>query len=224
MTCDCSTHRGAVARQFDSTKARKELAAYLRNGPGVTTKRLLEGLRAAHASGTLLDIGSGSGALTFELLSEGASQATCVDLAAGSLAVAQEEAKRRQLSGRISWREGDFVELASEVAPADMVTLDRVVCCYPLYEPLLGKAAEHSRRWLALSFPRDRWYVRWGLWIENTWRRLRNDTFRAFVHPVTTMETLLEQAGFQLVNRSTTFIWQASVYARQVGKELDDAA
>ena len=219
MVCDCSTHRGATARQFDREKAEQELAAYLRTGPRATTQRLLEGLRAAHAGGTLLDIGSGSGALTFELLAHGVSQATCVDLAAGSISVAQEEARRRQLGGRVSWREGDFVEIASQVPAADIVTLDRVVCCYPLYAPLLDNAARHSRRWLALSFPRDRWYVRWGLRIENTWRKLRNNAFRAFVHPVSAMEALLQEAGFELVGRSTTFAWQASIYARRAGKK-----
>lgn len=224
MVCDCSTHRRAAAQMFDRAKAEKELSSYQRNGPGPTTRRLLEGLRAARASGTLLDIGSGSGALTFELLAGAVSEATCVDLAAGSIAVAQAEAKHRQLGGRISWREGDFVELASEVPAADIVTLDRVVCCYPLYAPLLGSAVQHSRRWLALSFPRDRWYVRWGLWIENSWRKLRKDEFRAFVHPVTALEDLLRAAGFERVYESATLVWQASVYARSVGKELDDAA
>ena len=224
MQCDCRTHRSAAAQMFDRTKAEKELAGYLRKGPGPTTKRLLEGLQAAHASGTLLDIGSGSGVLTFELLADGVSQATCIDLAGGSIAVAQAEAERRHLAGRVSWREGDFVEIASEVPAADIVTLDRVVCCYPLYAPLLGNAVTHSRRWLALSFPRDRWYVRWGLWVENTWRRLRSNAFRAFVHPADAIEALLQAAGFELVSRSHTFVWQASIYARRVGKALDDAA
>ncbi len=220
VSCDCRAHRCAAARQFDREKAGKELGAYRRNGPGVTTRGLIEGLHAASAQGTLLDIGAGSGALTFELLGGRVSRATCVDLAAGSIAVAQEEAKRRQLADRIAWHEGDFVELASELPPADIVTLDRVVCCYPLYAPLLGRAAEHSRRWLALSVPRDRWYVRWGLWIENGWRKLRRDSFQAFVHSTEAIESLLREAGFELVSRSKTFVWQASVYVRRLEKEM----
>jgi magnesium-protoporphyrin O-methyltransferase len=200
---------------FDSQKARDELAKYLRAGPGVTTRGLLAGLQAANASGTLLDIGSGSGTLTFELLAEAVSSATCVDLAPGSIAVAREEAARREVTNRISWHQGDFVEIATQVPAADIVTLDRVVCCYPWYRPLLENAAAHSRRWLALSYPRDRWYVRCGLWLENFWRRLRHDGFRAFVHPVHAMDDLLRSAGFVPIRHSTSFIWQSSVYARR---------
>lgn len=200
---------------FDTEKASDELARYLRNGPGVTTRGLLAGLRAAGATGTLLDIGSGSGALTFELLADGVSTATCVDLAPDSIAVAQEEAGRRQLGNRASWHQGDFVEIEPTLPEADIVTLDRVVCCYPMYRPLLAKAAAHGRRWLALSYPRDRWYVRWGLRLENVWRQLRRNDFRAFVHPVAAMDALLRAAGFEPVSHRMSFIWQASVYTRR---------
>jgi hypothetical protein len=39
------------------------------------------------------------------------------------------------------------------VAPADLVMLHRVVCCYPDYERLLGAAADHARRALVFSYP-----------------------------------------------------------------------
>jgi hypothetical protein len=32
--------------------------------------------------------------------------------------------------------EGDFLRVGADLEPADVVALDRVVCCYPLYEPL----------------------------------------------------------------------------------------
>jgi hypothetical protein len=39
------------------------------------------------------------------------------------------------------------------VAPADLVILHRVVCCYPDYERLLTAAADHARRALVFSYP-----------------------------------------------------------------------
>jgi magnesium-protoporphyrin O-methyltransferase len=155
------------------------------------------------------------GALTLELLRSGVTTATCVDLAAGSIAVAREEAERRGLGERITWTEGDFVQVAESVAPADLVTLDKVVCCYPAYRELLGKAAEHCRQWLALSFPRDRWYVRVGLWFENTWRRLVGNDFRAFAHSIAAMDALLREAGLEAETTRTTLFWQMTVYARR---------
>ena len=39
---------------------------------------------------------------------------------------------------------GDFVSLASELDDADVVVLDRVVCCDPDYAGLLGRAAKRG--------------------------------------------------------------------------------
>jgi hypothetical protein len=46
------------------------------------------------------------------------------------------------------------------------VALDRVVCCYPSWERLLDAALGHAERCLALSYPRDAWYVRLGMTLE----------------------------------------------------------
>jgi hypothetical protein len=53
-----------------------------------------------------------------------------------------------------------------------VVTLDRVVCCYPDPEALLGAAAAKTRQVLAFTYPRDRWYVRTMFAFGNFWLRL----------------------------------------------------
>ncbi len=215
MVCNCCATRSATAEFFGEAKARQELAAYHRSGPGKTTRRLIAGLHARGATGTLLDLGSGSGILSLELLKAGVIQATCVDLSPGSLRVAREEAERQGLAARITWQEGDAVELSSSLPQADIVTLDRVVCCYPAWRPLLEDAARHSRRWLAFAYPRERWYVRLGLGLENLWLRVRGSAFRAFVHPVAAMDAVLREAGFVPVHHDMTVAWQASIYTRK---------
>jgi len=211
----CCSAGSATARHFNDEKARQELAAYQRSGPGQTTRRLLAGLRGAGASGTLLDVGAGIGALSLELLKAGMTTATCVDVAPAALAVGEAEARRQGLDRRMEWHEGDFVELAPGLPAADVVTLDRVVCCYPAYRPLLEEAAARSRELLGLSYPRDRWYVRLILRLENLWRRVTGNAFRAFVHPVAEMDQLLQRAGFTPVYHETTLAWATSVYARR---------
>jgi magnesium-protoporphyrin O-methyltransferase len=210
----CACQR-ATSLQFDRLKAEKELTAYHRKGPGWTTRRLLAGLRTVHATGNLLDIGAGMGALTFELLAGGIAHADCVDVAAGSLEVAQEEASRRHVAPRISWHHGDFVEIANQILPAEIVALDKVVCCYPAFAPLLAHAAAHCRRWLAVSFPRDRWVAQGSVMLENGRRRLRGNAFRGYVHPVRAMEALLREAGFKPVHPSRSFVWHANIYSRE---------
>jgi hypothetical protein len=53
-----------------------------------------------------------------------------------------------------------FAVLAGKLPDADVVTLNRVVCCYPDAEALLGAAAARTQQVLAFTYPRDRWYVR----------------------------------------------------------------
>ena len=215
MTCCGPPTNASTSRHFDDKRARAELEAYHRNGPGPTTRRLLTGLRTLGATeGTLLDIGAGIGVLTLELLKAGMEQVYCVDLSPASLAIGRAEAERQGCAGKIRRWEADFVTVAPELEPADVVSLDRVVCCYPAYRPLLVEAAKHARRFLALSYPRDRWFVRAVLRAENILRRLRGNPFRAFVHSPTALDSLLRDNGFTRTYQASTLAWRADIYTR----------
>jgi magnesium-protoporphyrin O-methyltransferase len=216
MPCSCCTTSGdPAARYFDAALALKELRSYQTSGPGPTTRALVAGVvTAGLGAGTLLDVGSGVGVLTFELLKAGFASATCVDLSVASLEASRTEAQRLGYSDRISWKELDFATAAGSLPSADTVVLDRVVCCYHAFDGLLREAAAHARQVLALSYPRDRWYVRATIAIENAIRRLRGIEFRVFVHPAATMEALLTSAGFKRVSRRTTFAWSMDIYVR----------
>ena len=211
----CSSPAAPTAKQFDAARAARDLAAYHKTGPGRTTRGLLQGLAATGVHpDTLLDVGAGIGTLSFELLGAGVASATCIDISAASVNGGEAEAQRRGVAHRMSWQAADFVEIASSVPPADVVTLDRVVCCYPGYQALLHHAADHARVLLAMSYPRDRWHVRWMLAAENLFRQLRGNAFRAFVHPMAEMERVLLQAGFQRVSHTASLVWRMDVFRR----------
>ena len=212
MPCGCSDCKTATF--FDERLARRELRKYRRAGPRETTKRLIELLRAAGAGGALLDIGCGTGILTFELLGAGFSSATCVDAAPASLAAGRAEAMRQGVGERITWTEGDFVELASSVPSVEVVTLDRVVCCYAAYRPLLEKAAAHGRRYVALVYPRDRWFVRLFLRLENLWLKLRGSEFRGYLHPPPAIDEVLRRSGLRAVGSGDSLAWEVRLYER----------
>jgi magnesium-protoporphyrin O-methyltransferase len=164
MSACCSSHCGAIEEQFDARVAQRELARYRSKGPGVTTRLLRDGVTAGGGPiETLLDVGAGIGALTFELLERGVRRAVSVDASPACVAAAREEALQRKRAAQVEWVQGDYVTIANKLAPADVVTLDRVVCCYPRFEPLLAAAAGHAHRCLAISYPRDAWYVRMAL-------------------------------------------------------------
>jgi len=160
VLCSCDYGQSAD-RQFTVDKAAKELAAY-RDGRVGRTTRLLRRSVIEHAkySRSLLDIGGGVGALTFELLEHGVSEAVIVDASNAYVAAARDEAARRHHVDNVEVIHGDFVALAPTLAQADVVTLDRVVCCYPSFEPLLRDAARLARHTIAFSYPKNRWYVK----------------------------------------------------------------
>ena len=215
MTC-CAGNAGACEGVFDKKRAARELKNYRAHGPvHATTRALIHLLRRAGVEGsTLLDIGGGIGAIQYDLLEAGAREVTAVDASSAYQQAARDEAERRGVSARIQFRLGDFVALAPEVAPAEIVTLDRVVCCYPEMEPLVRLSAERCRRLYGLSYPRRRWPVRAVVGIENAFRRLFRNPFRSFVHSVDAMDALIRSSGFTLRNRVRTFAWEIAVYER----------
>jgi len=215
MTCCCSAVSVGAERQFSEKRAAKDLARYRAQGPGPTTRLLLAGLAKAGAShGRLLDVGSGVGALTFELLERGLTSAVGVDLSPAHVATASKEAVRLGRPDSARFLQGDFLDLASQLPSAEIVTLDRVVCCYPEYERLLEESLRHADWYFAFSYPKDTWYVRAFAWLENLARRITGNTFRSFVHPVSAMESVIHHSGFTRVNSSCTRTWFADVYIR----------
>jgi magnesium-protoporphyrin O-methyltransferase len=213
MACSCCAFGHTADEHFNTDKVAKELATYRRKGPGPTTRRLRDGLVSAGLrEGTVLDIGGGLGILSFELLDAGFSRAVVVEASSAYLAAASEEATRRGHSNVTEFMHGDFLAVADKLTPSSVVTLDRVVCCYPLYEPLLKQAVQLAQTAFAMSYPRDRWFVRAGIWLENALRRRKGNPFRAFVHPPSEMMRIIESAGFRLASRRRTPAWSCDVF------------
>ena len=216
----CSPYHGAAERQFDETKVAQEVKKYQDHGLGPTTRLLEEEIAQSGVSiGTVLDIGSGIGTLALALLDRGATSAVTVDASSAYVKAARAEAHRRGRTDAIRFVLGDFVALADQLAPASVVTHDRVVCCYPSYEPLLERAVACAERAFALSYPRGVWYVRLAFMAENIQRRLTRNPFRTFVHPPTRLERVIRHAGFALASRRKTWMWSIDVYTRPASSE-----
>ena len=213
--CCCSAFECAANQQFNQKKVAQELKRYRQKGPGPTTRLLVDGIiQSAPISGTVLDIGSGVGGLTFALLERGASSAVAVDASAAFVTAARDEASQRGHADAVRFVHADFVAAASELPSASIVALDRVVCCYPSCTALLEAAVTHAERCLALSYPRDVWHVRAAMGLENGQRRLGRNPFRTFVHRIATIENIISGAGFKLSSRRHSWIWSADVYVR----------
>ncbi len=200
---------------FDDRDARRELAAYRRSGPARHTKRLLAALIAEDVRGlTVLDIGGGIGAIQHELLTAGAATSVDIDFSRPYLAAARLEAERRGLADREVHRYGNFVELAAEAEPADIVTLDRVICCYPDMPALVTGSVGHARRLYGLVFPVDRWWIRIGATAANAVLRVMRQGFRIHVHRTAEVDAIVRAHGFARRAHERGLVWQSVVYRR----------
>lgn len=212
MPCNCCE---ITDNAFSESEARAEMRNYRRRGPMNQTKLILQAIRSlGMRNANLLDIGGGIGVIHHELLEDVAHDATHVDASSAYLKQAKGEADRRGHRERVNFVHADFTDVANGLPEADIVTLDRVVCCYPDFRSLLKAAAEHSKRALALTYPRETWYMRVGLQVSNFFQRLRRDPFRVFLHPVAEMDALLRKEGFQRVTLHRLFVWEMTLYQR----------
>jgi SAM-dependent methyltransferase len=162
----------------------------------------------------VLDVGAGVGAVHLELLAAGAAAALDVDASPAYVAAARDEAARRGSSDRIRYEVGDFVALAQQVEPADVVVLDRVVCCYSDMEPLVALSAERARHRYGLVYPRDSWWIRAGARFANAVTRLFRSKTRIYAHRTADVDGLVRAAGLQPQSTRTTIFWQVAVYER----------
>lgn len=201
--------------QFNDEDAHRDLADYRDKGPDATTQRLIDDLvREGVAGATLLDIGGGIGAIQLELLAAGAAHSLDVDASRPFLAAAESEARERGWGEQTAYLHGDFTALADQVGPADVVTLDRVICCYPDARSLIGLSSARALRLYGLVHPVDRWWTRLMAGVGNLGCRIFRNTFRLHVHRQALIDALLNDAGFELSSATSGWFWRTAVYRR----------
>lgn len=206
-----------IEQLFDLRMARKELKQYRQKGPAGTTRYLLDWLTQSGKSGlTLLDVGGGVGAIQHELLPAGVVKtAVHLDAASAYLQVSQEEAERLGHADQITYQFGNFVDLADGLDPADLVMLDRVICCYHDMPALVKSAAESSNHLIGLVFPQDRWIFKWGVRLVDFLLGFSKNPFRLFIHSTQAVDALLQQHGFERRAHKKFLVWQSMMYVKQ---------
>jgi SAM-dependent methyltransferase len=181
---------------FDAKSARRDAARYRAKGADPMARSLARRAAGRGVDGaSVLEIGGGFGQVALELLKAGAATAEVVELLLAYEPFVRELASEAGVGGRISFRTADVVADPEASAPADLVVLNKVICCTPDGIELAGIAAGLARRTLVLSFPRETWWARAGFAAVNLYLRLRGKRFRIFIHPHTALEGAVAAAG-----------------------------
>jgi 2-polyprenyl-3-methyl-5-hydroxy-6-metoxy-1,4-benzoquinol methylase len=210
----CAQCKGAD-KLFSGLHVARELKKYRRKGPRGTTRTLIDALKAEGVDGTtLLDIGGGVGAIQHELLRAGADRATGADAAAEYLEAARQEAERLGHADRVDFHYGDFVEIADRLEAVDVVTLDRVICCYPDVASLVRSSVAKARRLYGVVYPRDVWWTKLGSRFLNLFLWASRNPFRVFVHSTRDVDALVSEAGLRRRLTRHTPNWQIVLYSR----------
>jgi SAM-dependent methyltransferase len=200
---------------YDGRFAAEELASWRSRGPRRSTQELIDVIRAQGVEGAaVMDIGGGVGVVHTALLEAGAAKATDVDASREYLATARAEAERRGLVDRVDYRYGDVVELAAGLSPADIVTLDSVVCCYPYLQALLEAALRTGPRLAGLVYPRDVWWMLAFMRLFNVAQWLRRSPARYFIHRHPLVRALMAKFGYAEIHDGGSAGWRVVLYRR----------
>ena len=206
---------GACEQMFSPRTARRSLERYRSKGLDEIERRIVASAQEAGIQGArVLEIGGGIGVIQAELLEVGAATGEIVELVRAYEPYARELASDKGLSDRVTFRVVDLVEDPDDVEPADVVVLNRVVCCSPDGIELTGIAGRLARRTLVLSYPRDVVWVRLGVGLINLGQRLFGRSFRAFVHSPAKLRAAVEEQGLRATDLGRTAFWEYSTLER----------
>jgi magnesium-protoporphyrin O-methyltransferase len=213
MNC-CCPHSNS-ANRFFSFFAGRYRKRFEKKGFEPSQKQLLEGLeQAGYQDAKILEIGSGVGHLHQTLLERGAESAVGVDLASKMIEEARHWAQERGLAEKTDYVEGDFMEIRDSLPDVEVTVLDKVVCCYPDADGLVHSSLAKTSRVYALTYPRDRWFVRAMMGLVALGMKIIRSDFRPYVHAPESIEKWITQAGFDKNYQNQNMVWLTQVYVK----------
>lgn len=214
MNC-CCPHSNSADRFF-SFFAGRYRKRFEKKGFEPSQQQLMEGLeKVGYKGAKILEIGSGVGHLHQTLLERGAASAVGVDLASRMIEEARHWACERELSERTDYVQGDFMEIKDSLSDAEVTILDKVVCCYPDADALVHASLSKTNRVYALTYPRDRWYVRIMTGFAAFALKIVRSDFRPYVHAPERIESWIVEAGFGKLYQNHNLVWLTQVYVKQ---------
>ena len=212
---DCCNYTQKANDHFGETRASTDMEQYIKDGLNSHSKAMVELVSTRNIQGAgLLEVGSGIGAVTLELLKKGAAQAVNVEASDAYLDAAKQLAGRMQSEERVTYHRADFTREAAQLPPADVVVMHRVVCCYPDAGALVTAAAQHSLHLLALSYPVDAWYMHLQNFAQNFVSWAGGSAFRQYIHSPQMIFEAAAASGLRPIRESSSGVWRLVLFER----------
>lgn len=211
----CCAGCAGYEQVFDAKTARRQLKRYRQHGPAKETAKLRDLLVGADVRGaSLLDVGGGVGALQHELVKAGVASVVDVDASYGYLDAARDEASRGRYAERARFLHANFVDAAKNIPEADVVTLDKVICCYGDMPALVAASAQKAKRLCGFVVPKDNLVNRALRRLINAFEWMTRNPFRSYTHAIAAIDAVLRERGLRRTAQDSTVAWRVFVYAR----------
>jgi SAM-dependent methyltransferase len=205
-----------IPKHFDASSRKRTKGDALPEMRAVTQRLYHQLNDAEELKPTLLELGSGTGALAVALAFHGVTRADGIDLSPVSVATARRRAEAAGLGDRVTFEVGDAAQVP--LAKHDWVVLDRVMCCYPNVDRLLANAIPAAGSRFAFAVPNSRGWrgivSRILIPLEFVITTLQRIPCRAYVHSLDVIEDRLRAEGFSLRSR-TSGLWYTAVWERR---------
>lgn len=206
---------GKISREFDGD-ACDFCDRYKNNGLSRSSKLLLKLIIDGNVQDkAVLDLGCGAGGLSLELLKQGAQSAVGFDLSPRMIVASTELAQAFGFETRAKFQEGNAA--TAELPRSDIVVMDKVLCCYSEWRPLLKNALEASNIMLGFIVPRDEGVTklpfRIALRIANYFQKRRGGVL-FYLHPLGTVDKTLRDSGFKRLRKQGSRFWLVFLYSR----------
>ncbi len=121
----------------------------------------------------------------------------------------------RGLAGHMEVLLGDYVDLAPGLPGVGIVTLDRVICCYPDMTRLVGCSSAQAGHTFGAVYPRGVWRARLFVMGLNVWFRILGSPFRIHLHSPEEIVSILQGNGFAAASGEWAGLWEVVVYRTQ---------
>jgi magnesium-protoporphyrin O-methyltransferase len=211
---DCCSPKG-YGWIFSERSAQAEARRFRKRGLDGTSNGIVDFLKKRGVAGdTVLEVGGGIGAIQIELLKAGAAAVTSIELTPTYEDVAAGLLAENGLADRVERKVMDFADSEQRVEAADVVVMNRVVCCYPDMPRLVHAASRHARKVLVMTYPTKSPVLVAVFGIANFLLRAFRREFHIFLHSPPAILATSGADGMSIALNHKGILWTTAALTR----------